>query len=153
MSLGDHLRFLRAMKGGPSTREIAQAIGLERVTPLREIEQRYREIGDDALLEKLALYFQVPIEELKWHRARYRKALSHFLEKALKQGQRVHLHLRSGETLTGKVMWWDLGATGLQPDEGELLVIQRHAVIDWEPATTTTEGERSTETPPEEAPC
>ncbi len=149
MSLGDQLRFLRAMKGGPSTREIAQAIGLERTTPLREIEQRYREIGDDALLEKLAAYFQVSVEELKWHRARYRKALSRFLEEALQHGKRVHLHLRSGETLTGKVMWWDLGAAGLQPDEGELLVVQRHAVIDWEPATA--EGEQSTGAPPDQS--
>lgn len=151
MSLGDQLRFLRAMKGGPSTREIAQAIGLERITPLREIEQRYREIGDDALLEKLAAYFQVPVEELKWHRARYRKALSRFLEEAQQQGKRVALRLRSGETLTGKIMWWDLGATGLQPDEGELLVVQRHAVIDWGAATP--EGEQSTGAQPEEGLC
>jgi hypothetical protein len=133
MSLGDQLRFLRAMKDGPSTRDVADAIGLERTTTLREIEQRYREVGDDALLEKLAVYFDVPVENLKWHRARYRKALSHFLEEAEQQGKRVHLNLRSGEVLAGRVTWWDLGAVGLQPDMGELLVVQRHAVVDWGP--------------------
>lgn len=135
MSLGDQLRFLRALKGGPSTREVAEAIGLDRTTPLREIEQRYREIGDDALLEKLAAYFNVPVEELKWHRARYRKALSRFLEQARQNaaaGGRVRLRLRSGEALDGRIMWWDLGATGLQPEVGEVIVVERHAIIDWE---------------------
>jgi hypothetical protein len=137
VSLGDQLRFLRAMKGGPSTREVANAIGLDRTTPLREIEQRYREIGDDALLEKLAVYFEVPVEELRWHRARYRKALSHALEETQDHAKPIHLVLRSGETLTGGVAWWDLGAIGLQPAEGALIVVQRHAVVDWR----TAEGE------------
>jgi len=131
MSLGDQLRYLRAMKGGPSTREIALAIGLERTTPLREIEQRYREIGDDDLLEKLAAYFDVPVEDLKWHRAHYRKALSQFLEDARRTSARIRLHLRSGEVLTGQLSWWDLGAAGLQPDSGDVIVVQRHAIIDW----------------------
>jgi hypothetical protein len=62
------------------------------------------------------------------------------------------LHIRSGETLAGRIIWWDLGAAALQLDGGELLVVQRHAVIDWRAIEIEgAEGERGESTSPEAA--
>ena len=136
MSLGDQLRYLRALKGGPSLTDIYAAIGEVSAARIREIEQRYRDPSDDALVEKLAAYYGVPVADLQWHRARPRKALSLHILAALTAQQPVTLHLRSGETLSGQPLWWDLGAIGLQPlDGGSLVVVQRHAVIDWDGLT------------------
>ena len=133
MSLGDYLRYQRAMRAGMDTNTLAAALGVERVRDLNEIEQRYRQMGDDDLLEKLAAYLNVPVDELKWHRARYRKKLSAFCQSAFESGSPVILHLRVGESFQGHVKEWDLACIALEPlDGGELLVIQRHAVVDWE---------------------
>jgi len=55
----------------------------------------------------------------------------------------AHFQLRTGETLNGRVRWWDLGAFGLETepeteieDEGSLIIVQRHAVVDWEDSPT-----------------
>jgi len=132
MSLGDELRYLRAFHGGGNLQEIEAEIGLEPGT-LRYMEQRYRRIGeDDELLARIAAYYGVPVERLQFHRERYRKALSTYLHHAQESGTLVRCELRTGETLTGKVRWWDLGAFGLDPDEGgPLTVVQRHSVLDW----------------------
>jgi hypothetical protein len=136
MSLGDYVRYMRAMRGGISTRDVMQGAGLGELRALREIEQRYREVGDDETLEKLAKYFEVPVEELKWRRSRSRKALSGFVNRAMHDGQPVQLKLRTGETLTGKIRGWDLGCIGLEPaGGGELVIVQRHVVEDWETMT------------------
>ncbi|MFB0545704.1 MAG: helix-turn-helix domain-containing protein [Anaerolineae bacterium] len=133
MSLGDYLRYLRAMRGGPTPWEIAEAAGLDSPRLISEIEQRYREIGDDETLEKLAAYYQVPVEELRWRWGRSRKAFTAFAEAAMKSGQPVLLHLRLGEDLAGRVLWWDLGAIGLEPQDGTAeIVVQRHIIDDWE---------------------
>ncbi len=133
MSLGDHLRYLRAMRGGIDTASIAEAIGEERPWPINEIEVRYREVGDDELVARLADYYQRPLEELLWHRARSRKALTVFIQQATLDARPVILRLRSGEELNGVPLWWDLGALALLRDgEDEPTVVQRHAVIDWE---------------------
>ena len=133
MSLGDHLRYLRAMRGGVDTRAIAEAVGLDRPWPINEIEVRYREVGDDELVTKLADYYDRPVEEFFWHRARSRKRLTQDIAKAIQEAQSVRLHLRSGTTLAGEPLWWDLGAIGLLLDgEDEITVVQRHAVIDWD---------------------
>ncbi len=127
------MRYLRAMRGGPNPREIAEAAGLPHGGIISQIEQRYREVGDDETLEKLAAYFEVPVEELRWRRARSRKAFSTFIDEAMMNGEVVCLHLRLGEDLVGRVKWWDLGALGLEPLDGTpRIVVQRHAVDDWE---------------------
>jgi hypothetical protein len=48
----------------------------------------------------------------------------------------ARFELRTGETMAGQVRWWDLGAFGLELDEKALVVVQRHAVLDWEGAGT-----------------
>ena len=132
MSLGDELRYLRAFHGGGNLQEIEDEIGLEPGT-LRYMEQRYRRIGeDDELLARIAVHYGVPVERLQFHRERYRKALSAYLHHAQESGAMVRCELRTGETLTGKVRWWDLGAFGLDPYEGgPLTIVQRHSVLDW----------------------
>ena len=132
MSLGDELRYLRAFHGGGNLQEIEDEIGLEPGT-LRYMEQRYRRIGeDDELLARIAAYYGVLVERLQFHRERYRKAFSAYLHHAQESGTVARFELRTGETLTGKVRWWDLGAFGLDPDEGgPLTIVQRHSVLDW----------------------
>jgi hypothetical protein len=132
MSLGDELRYLRAFHGGGNLMEIEEETGLKPGT-LRYMEQRYRRVGeDDEVLAKIAAYYGAPLERLRWHRDRYRKALSAYLEQALESKTAARFELRTGETLTGRVRWWDLGAFGLEPEaSGPLTVVQRHAVLDW----------------------
>ncbi len=131
MSLGDELRYLRARAGGVTPDEIQEATGVN-ATLYCMLEQRYRELGDDETLDKLATYFGADAEALKRARSRSRKALSQRLNQALVDESPLRLDLRSGETLRGSLAWWDLGALGLQPnDGGSLIVVQRHAVIDW----------------------
>lgn len=131
MSLGDELRYLRAKAGGPTPFEIEDATGVSSGL-YRQLEQRYREMGEDETLEKLAAYFGADAEMLKLARPRSRKALSQHLLKTLESDTLLQLHLRTDETLKGHLVWWDLGAVGLQPEDGSpLIVVQRHAVIDW----------------------
>ena len=101
---------------------------------LRMMEQRYRRVGeDDEALAKIAAYYGAPLEKLQWHRERYRKAFSAYLEEAMESEAAVSLELRTGETMQGRVRWWDLGAFGLESEgDGLFTVVQRHAVVDWE---------------------
>ncbi len=131
MSLSDHLRYLRALAGGVNLRTIAEDIHEEKPIGLREAEQRYRPIPNAALIEKLAAYYGRPVEEFHWHNQRARRFLTIYLLDAKRNKQNVQLQLRHGETLTGQVEWVDLGAIGLQMENGRLLCIQRHAVVDW----------------------
>lgn len=135
MSLGDYLRYLRAMHGGESTLDVAKAIGIPSPWPINEIEQRYRQVGDEELIAKLADYYGVDVEDLLWRRKRSRKALTAFLEDALERGQPVVLKLRTGERLVGRVRWVDMGALLLSlADRSGEVVVQRHIVDDWETA-------------------
>ncbi|MBN1180002.1 MAG: hypothetical protein JXD18_12380 [Anaerolineae bacterium] len=132
MSLGDELRYLRALRGGPALEEVEAAIEVPRGT-MWKIEQRYRRMGeDDDLLARLADYYAVPLADLQFHRERYRKALSAVLHAAQKSGAAASFRLRTGETVHGRVTWWDLASFGLQVPGQPLIVVQRHAVIDWE---------------------
>ncbi len=131
MSLGDELRYLRARAGGPTPLEIAEAAGVD-AGLYSQLEQRYREMGDDETLDKLAAYFDCDVELLKHARSRSRKALNQHLAQAQQSEQPVQLLVRTGETLIGRVLQWDLGAIGLDlEDAGPMIVVQRHAVIDW----------------------
>lgn len=135
MSLADHLRYLRAMKGGIDTDTIAGAIGLESSQKINEAELRYRAVDDETLIEKLADFYGRPLSEFQWHNARPRKYLTFYIARVLETKEAVSLTLRSGETLRGTAAWWDLGSIGLRTTDGRLLVVQRHAVIDWPGAT------------------
>lgn len=132
MSLSDYVRCLRAMRGGSDYWAIEVATGVPGPT-LREIEQRYRRVGEnDDDLQKLADYFGVPLEELTWRREKWRKLLSEALYTAQTEGRPIRLILRDGPTFEGHVLWWDLGATELElSGEGGQVVVQRHIVDDW----------------------
>ncbi len=133
MSLSDQLRYLRALNGGPSNADLQQVLGDAGTSLYFAIEQRYRDVSTDEIIPKIAAYYHVPVEELQWHRTRSRKALALHVHAALQNHATVTLRLRTGETLTGLPVWWDLAAIGLQPiGEEDLIVVQRHAVIDWE---------------------
>lgn len=132
MSLGDYVRYLRALKGGPTPFEMAEEGDIP-TREYRQIEQRYREVATDETVGKLARYFGVPVEELEWRRAWPRKALTAALDRAMRWGYRIHLALRTGEHLSGRVKWFDLGAFLLEPDEGSgEVVVQRHIVETWD---------------------
>jgi hypothetical protein len=131
MSLGDYLRLLRARAGGVTPAEIEAATGLTRgVYPL--MEQRYRAVGDDDTVRLLAEFFGAPFEDLRWRLDWPRKELSRSLVAAMRRERPITLHLWSGDTVRGRVKWWDLGAIGLETGEGALLVVQRHAAERWE---------------------
>lgn len=135
MSLGDHLRYLRAVNGGQSTDEVAKAIGLENATELNLAEVRYRPVADDHLIESLATYYARPVAEFQWHNARPRKYLTFYLSQAKEQQSLVSLTLRGDQEVSGRVLWWDLSSVGLRQESGRVLVVQRHAIIDWPKAT------------------
>jgi transcriptional regulator with XRE-family HTH domain len=131
MSLGDELRLLRAKAGGPTPFEIEEATSIDPGL-YRQLEQRYREMGSDQTIETLAAYFGCDPDALKRARGRSRKALSQHVNDAQSSGSLVSLQLRSGEVLRGRVTSWDLGCIGLLPvTGGPLVIVQRHAVIDW----------------------
>jgi len=132
MSLGDYVRYLRAMKGGPDYWTVEEVTGVPGQT-MREIEQRYRRVGEnDDDLRKLADYFGVQLENLTWRREKWRKLLSEALYSAQTGGRPMRLILRDGPTFEGNVLWWDLGTTELElSGGGGRVVVQRHAVDDW----------------------
>lgn len=135
MSLADHIRYLRAMQGGTETDEIAQALGLETPKEINLAEKKYAPVRDPALVQQLADYYERPLAEFEWHNARPRKFLTFYVAEALRTKDPISLTLRSGEQLTGTATWWDLSSIGLQTEDGRLLVVQRHAVVDWPNAT------------------
>jgi sRNA-binding regulator protein Hfq len=132
MSLGDYLRLLRATAGGITPFEIEAATGLPPGV-YRLMEQRYRAVGDDESVRILADYYKVPLDDMLWRMDWPRKALSRSLVAAMRQESTVKLQLWNGQAASGKVKWWDLGAVGLETEQGNLLVVQRHAVERWEP--------------------
>jgi transcriptional regulator with XRE-family HTH domain len=131
MSAGDYLRYLRAVKGGPTPTEIQEASGVQAGT-YRQIEQRYRAMGTEEELASLAAYFEVPVEELTGRVEWTRKALSAALVEAAEMDAPIRLELRSGHTLTGKVLWSDLGAALIQQNDGQEIAVQRHMVDRWQ---------------------
>ena len=132
MSLGDYLRLLRAKAGGVTPREIEAATGLPQGT-YRLMEQRYRAVGEEESVRLLADFYGEPADELRWRMEWPRKALSRSLVAVIRHERPIMLHLWNGQTVTGMVRWWDLGAIGLETDQGDLFVVQRHAVERWDP--------------------
>lgn len=131
MSTGDFVRFQRALHGGPTPAEIEQATGVSAAT-YRMLEQRYRAIGTEEELAKLATYFGVEDSELLERQEWTRKQLSADLVEAADQERPIRLDLRTGESFTGQVIWSDLGAALIDLQDGQQLVIQRHMIDRWE---------------------
>lgn len=138
MSLGDKLRLLRAQRGGITPLDVEAALPALPRGVYRQMEQRYRAVGDDESIRLLAHFYGVSADDLLWRLAWPRKALSRALVYAMKQNALITLHLWNGQTVTGRVKWWDLGAIGLDTGSGELAVLQRHAVERWEPRAPET---------------
>jgi hypothetical protein len=134
MSLGDYLRLQRAKHGGVTPWDIEGATELPKGV-YRQMEQRYRAIGDDESIKILADYYGVPYEDVRWRLDWPRKSLSRALLASQQGLQPIKLFMWNGDVLEGHVRWWDLGAVGLAPTEGptELVVVQRHAVERWDP--------------------
>ncbi len=132
MSLGDTLRLLRAKRGGITPLEIETATTLPKGL-YRQMEQRYRAVGDEESIRALADFYTVPFEDLRWRLDWPRKALSRALVACLRTNSPITLYLWNGQTVTGLVRWWDLGAVQLETPDAELIVVQRHATERWEP--------------------
>ncbi len=134
MSLGDYLRLQRARRGGITPWDIEAATELPKGL-YRQIEQRYRAVGDDASIHILADFYGLPFEDLRWRLDWPRKALSRALLTAQQNQQPMTLHMWDGSVQRGIVRWWDLGAVALAPESGvgDVLVLQRHAVERWDP--------------------
>lgn len=132
MSLGDYLRLLRAKRGGVTPWEIEAATALPKGL-YRQMEQRYRAMGDEEAIRILAEYYGVPYEELRWRHDWSRKALSRTLFVASLEQRPLTLYLWNGQVVTGRVLWWDLGAVALDMGTAEPLIVQRHAVERWAP--------------------
>jgi len=144
MSSGDYLRFLRGRKGGPDLATVSAASGVPN-SLLREIEQRYRRVGDAEALTRLAAYYEVPPEELLWRHEWPRKGLTAALYAAQRDHTPIRLFLRTGQTLEGKVVWWDLGATLIETEDGQQKVVQRHMVDRWDPRVEWEEEDEESE--------
>ncbi|HRX04259.1 MAG: helix-turn-helix transcriptional regulator [Anaerolineae bacterium] len=131
MSTGDYVRYLRAVKGGPTPHDIQEATGIT-AGMYRQLEQRYREVGDEEELTKLAEYFGVPAEDLIKRSPWTRKALSEVLVNARESQQSISIELRNGETIVGSVGWSDLGAALILSDDRREIVVQRHFIDRWQ---------------------
>ena len=132
MSLGDHLRILRAKRGGITPWDIEAATSLPKGL-YRQIEQRYRAVGDDESIQILAGFFDMPSEDLRWRLDWPRKGLTYALAAAKDADAPITLHLSTGRIIVGCVVWWDLGAVGLSTADSGELIVQRHAVERWDP--------------------
>jgi len=131
MSLGDYVRFLRAVKGGVTPWEMAEEADIL-AGEYRQVEQRYRETASDEMVEGLARYFDVPAEELLRRREWSRKALSADLDRSRRQRRVIHLTMRTEDCLSGWIEWFDLGAALLRLSDGTgEMVVQRHMVEEW----------------------
>jgi sRNA-binding regulator protein Hfq len=132
MSLSDYMKMLRARQGGVTPLEIQEVTGIP-VHEINYIEMKHRRIGDDdEMLARLAAYFKVPLEQLQWHRERYRKRLTAVLYQRQDSGDPITLKLESGHELSGAVNWFDRSVVALSQEGAETIVVERHAVLDWE---------------------
>ncbi|MDQ5823637.1 MAG: helix-turn-helix domain-containing protein [Chloroflexota bacterium] len=139
MSLSDYIKYLRAVKGGVTPWEIAEASGVP-ASEVHLIEVKHRRVGeDDETLEKLADYFGVPLEDLTSRRDSYRKMLTAFLEENQGKESRVLLTLESGEEVSGRIDWFSREAIALVPgtgteregDTSDPYIVQRGWVASW----------------------
>jgi transcriptional regulator with XRE-family HTH domain len=140
MSLSDYIKYLRAVKGGVTPWEIAEASGVP-ASEVHLIEVKHRRVGeDDETLAKLAGYFGVPLEDLTSRRESYRKTLTQFLEDSKRKEAHVTLTLESGEAVSGNIDWFSREAVALVPRNGDAVeattadpyIVQRGWVASWQ---------------------
>ncbi|HET7081844.1 MAG TPA: hypothetical protein VFM49_30815 [Chloroflexia bacterium] len=134
MSLSDYLKFMRATKGGVTPWEIADATGLSS-KDVHLLEVKHRRMGeDDAMLAKLAQYFEVPVDDLVKRRDNFRKRLTGFVADRQRTQEPVVLVLESGEELHGTIAWFGREAVAVDLTGGDPetpLVVQRAVVAEW----------------------
>lgn len=135
MSLSDYIKYLRTLKGGATPWEIAEGSGVP-AGEIHFIEVKHRRVGeDDVVLEKLARYFGVELEELTSIREAYRKLLTRFLEECQHSTGAVVLRLENGEEIEGRVEWYSREAVAIAPDgsgkDSSPFIVQRAWVADW----------------------
>src|SRR4051794_249280 len=135
MSLSDHIKYLRAVKGGLTPWEIAEGSGVA-AREIHLLEVKHRLVGEnDAVLQRIADFFEVPLEEFSSRRGAFRKRLTAFLEESQEDSAPITLKLESGEEITGKIDWYGREAIAVVPgDTGEVThpyIIQRAYVADW----------------------
>jgi hypothetical protein len=135
MSLSDYIKYLRAVNGGATPWEIAEACGVP-AGEIHLIEVKHRRVGeDDSALEKLASYFNVEPAELTGRREAYRKLLTQMLEECKQNSTEIAVKLESGEEIEGTVAWYSREAVALVPresgEESSPYIVQRPWVADW----------------------
>jgi hypothetical protein len=141
MSLSDYIRYQRAVRGGLTPWEIAEGSGISS-REVHLLEVKHRRMGDDdEMLQKLAVYFGVPFEELAGRREAFRKRLASFLDANIPNARSITLKLESGEEVSGVPVWYSREAVALSDapvdaTEGEaaggnLCIVQRGWVADW----------------------
>jgi transcriptional regulator with XRE-family HTH domain len=135
MSLSDYIKYLRAKHGGDTPWEIAEASGVP-AGAIHLLEVKHRRVGEnEEQLEKLAAFFDVPVEELTKRREAYRKRLTFFLEELAGSDTSITLKLEDGEELEGAVQWYARESLALMPttpgDSGEPYIVQRGWIADW----------------------
>ena len=142
MSLSDYIKYQRAVKGGLTPWEIAEGSGV----PSRDahlLEVKHRRMGEDeAVLQKLADYFGVPVTEFTRRREAYRKRLASFLEDSVREGRAITLKLESGEEVEGVPVWYSREAAALRDvaageDSDDFSIVQRAWVADWKAGGAT----------------
>ena len=136
MSLSDYIKYQRAVKGGLTPWEIAEGSGVSS-RDVHLLEVKHRRMGeDDAMLQKLADYFGVPLSELTRRREAYRKRLISFLEEYIHDDRAISLKLENGEEVAGVATWYSREAIALRSqdapaDSTDLCVVQRAWIADW----------------------
>ena len=138
MSLSDYVKYQRAVKGGLTPWEIAEGSGVSS-RDVHLLEVKHRRMGEDeAMLQKLADYFGIPLAELTSRREAYRKRLIYFLEDYIREERPIALKLEGGEEIEGVPIWYSREAIALRAedetaDSGDLCIVQRAWVADWKP--------------------
>ncbi len=134
MSLSDYIKYLRATNGGGTPWEIAAASGVPAGT-IHLLEVKHRRVGeDDEQLNKLATFFNIPVEELTSRREAYRKRLTNFLDGLAESDMPIVLKLEGGEELEGTVLWYSREALALvaaNDPQSPPYIMQRGWVADW----------------------
>lgn len=134
MSLSDYIKYLRAMQGGGTPWEIAEASGVP-AGAIHLLEVKHRRVGeDDEQLQKLATYFNVPVEDLTTRREAYRKRLTFFLDDLAESDSPIALKMEHGDVLEGTVLWYAREALALVPSnepESQPYIVQRSWIADW----------------------
>jgi hypothetical protein len=137
LSLSDYIKYLRARHGGDTPWEIAEASGVP-AGAIHLLEVKHRRVGeDDEQIQKLATFFDVPVEELTTRREAYRKRLTFFLDELKSADTPITLKLESGEELEGTLLWYARESLALAPSndpDGAPYIVYRGWIADWRKA-------------------